>query len=183
MLYDMTRLRHAGLLGLLGLVVAACGAGTAKPAPAAAVSTAATTAPAAAQTVAATVKPARLAPIAVGVHSASGYGQLLVDRKGRTLYLFTADRAGRSACYGACAVAWPPLIVRSLPRGASGIRSDRLSVIQRTGGALQLAYYGHPLYYYVGDRQPGQINCQDAEEYGGHWWLVKPTGQLNRSSP
>jgi predicted lipoprotein with Yx(FWY)xxD motif len=47
----------------------------------------------------------------------------------------------------------------------------------------QLAYYGHPLYYYLGDRQPGEINCQDAEEYGGHWWLVAPNGQENRSRP
>jgi predicted lipoprotein with Yx(FWY)xxD motif len=129
-----------------------------------------------------TATKARTAP-SVGVRRAPGYFRYLVDGKGRTLYLFTADTPTRSACSGACAVAWPPLIVRGAAVGGAGIVGGRLSLVRRAGGQRQLAYYGHPLYYYVGDRQPGQILCQNVEEYGGHWWLVKPNGQINHSSP
>ena len=37
-----------------------------------------------------------------------------------------------------------------------------------------------PLYFYVGDRQPGQILCQNAREFGGLWLIVRPTGKLVR---
>ena len=37
-------------------------------------------------------------------------GHILVSAKGRTLYLFMKDRNGRSACTGACATYWPPLM-------------------------------------------------------------------------
>ena len=97
--------------------------------------------------------------------------------------MFTADHGRTSACTGACAAAWPPLIVTGRPRAGSGLQGARLSLTRRAGGQLQLAYAGHPLYYYAGDRQAGQINCQDAEEYGGHWWLVGPDGRQNRSTP
>jgi hypothetical protein len=36
------------------------------------------------------------------------------------------------------------------------------------------------LYYYVGDRQPGQILCQDVFEFGGTWLVVRPNGTLVR---
>ncbi|MGI8800901.1 MAG: COG4315 family predicted lipoprotein [Solirubrobacteraceae bacterium] len=165
--------------------VAGCGGSAAKPAPGAVAPTVAVQAsrPAAGHPVA-SVKPALPLPApSVTLRTAPGYGQLLVDAKGRTLYLFTADRGHRSACAGACATAWPPLLVSHAPRGGRGIRAGRLSLIRRAGGQTQLAYYGQPLYYYIGDRQPGQINCQDAEEFGGHWWLVKPNGRQNRSTP
>ena len=36
-------------------------------------------------------------------------GKILVNSKGRTLYLFQADSGTTSACTDACAAAWPPL--------------------------------------------------------------------------
>jgi len=40
---------------------------------------------------------------------------------------------------------------------------------------LQVTYAGHPLYYYRSDR-PGQILCQNVEEFGGTWLVVSPRG-------
>jgi predicted lipoprotein with Yx(FWY)xxD motif len=37
-------------------------------------------------------------------------GKVLVAANGRTLYLFTADKAKESACYRQCARYWPLLI-------------------------------------------------------------------------
>jgi hypothetical protein len=41
---------------------------------------------------------------------------------------------------------------------------------------VQVAIGGHPVYYYVGDVRPGDILCQDAEEFGGTWLVVSPGG-------
>jgi predicted lipoprotein with Yx(FWY)xxD motif len=49
-------------------------------------------------------------------------GRILVDSRGRTLYLFGKDRSGRSACTGKCATFWPPLIASGTPRAAGGPR-------------------------------------------------------------
>jgi hypothetical protein len=34
------------------------------------------------------------------------------------------------------------------------------------------------LYYYIGDRQPGQILCQNVVEFGGSWRVVRSNGGL-----
>jgi predicted lipoprotein with Yx(FWY)xxD motif len=104
----------------------------------------------------------------------SQYGRIVFDGRGYVLYAFTRDGHGPSTCYGACAKAWPPYVVKARPRGA------HLGVVRRRGGALQLTYAGRPLYYYVGDRKPGQILCQNVSEYGGLWLVISPDGTLVR---
>ncbi len=104
----------------------------------------------------------------------SRYGRVLFDGRGYALYAFTRDRGGRSSCAGACAAAWPPYIVKTRPHG------PRLGVTRRKDGRLQVTYAGRPLYYYVGDRKPGQILCQDVFEYGGRWLVLRPNGTLVR---
>jgi len=46
----------------------------------------------------------------------------------------------------------------------------------RRDGSRQVTYNRHPLYYYVGDRVPGEIKCQAVFEYGGGWYVVDPRG-------
>jgi predicted lipoprotein with Yx(FWY)xxD motif len=45
---------------------------------------------------------------------------------------------------------------------------------------VQATYAGRPLYYYVGDRKPGQILCQNVVEFGGRWLLLRASGDLVR---
>src|SRR5258707_6990320 len=59
-------------------------------------------------------------------------GQVLVDARGRTLYLFEKDQRGKSACYGACAIYWPPLLSPAKPRPGSGVHASLLGVARRT---------------------------------------------------
>jgi predicted lipoprotein with Yx(FWY)xxD motif len=108
----------------------------------------------------------------------SSYGRILFDGRGFVLYGFTRDPRGKSACTGACAKAWPPYIVTSRPRAGAGVGAARLGAIKRPDGSLQAAYAGRPLYYYVGDKKPGQILCQNVTEFGGVWRVVRPTGRL-----
>jgi predicted lipoprotein with Yx(FWY)xxD motif len=114
-------------------------------------------------------------PTTVSVR-ASAYGPVLFDGRGYVLYAFTRDPRGRSTCFGACAAAWPPY--RSKAALQAG-RGARIGLIGRTRSG-QITYAGRPLYYYVGDRRPGQILCQDVFEFGGRWLVVRGNGSLVR---
>jgi predicted lipoprotein with Yx(FWY)xxD motif len=118
-------------------------------------------------------------PDAIGVRS-TAYGRVLVDGGGYALYAFTKDGRGASRCYGACAQAWPPFIVPRRPRATHGTRSSLIGTRRRADGRLQATYRGRPLYYYVGDRRPGQVLCQNVVEFGGRWLVVRANGRLVR---
>ncbi len=98
-------------------------------------------------------------------------GNILVDSKGMTLYLYKQDEPGKSNCSGACATAWPPLTVpaQTLPSAAAGI-TGTLSTVARADGTFQAAYNGSPLYYWQGDKQPGDATGQGVKDV----WFVIP---------
>jgi predicted lipoprotein with Yx(FWY)xxD motif len=118
------------------------------------------------------------APRSTVIVQASSFGRVLFDGRAFVLYGFTRDERGKSACSGACARAWPPYIVKSPPHAAVGVAARLLGTTRRTNGARQVTYAGRPLYYYVGDRKPGQILCQNVMEFGGVWRVIRPTGRL-----
>ena len=107
----------------------------------------------------------------------SRYGRMLFDGKGRALYLFTRERGSTSRCYGACARAWPPFFARRKPAARNGVDASLIGTTRRRDGRRQATYRGHPLYYYVSDRAPGEVTCQDVTEFGGTWLVVSPRGQ------
>jgi predicted lipoprotein with Yx(FWY)xxD motif len=113
--------------------------------------------------------------------ASTDYGRALVDRRGYALYRFTSDRSTASTCYGACAGAWPPYLVAKRPSAAGrGAVARLLGIVPRRDGRLQVTYAGHPLYYYLGDRRPGEVLCQAVTEYGGTWYVVAPDGHAIR---
>ena len=110
----------------------------------------------------------------------SAYGRILFDGRGFALYAFTRDPRGRSACSGACATAWPPYLVQRRARAAVGVKRSLLGTTRRADGRLQVTYAGRPLYYYIGDRRSGQVSCQNVNEFGGLWLVMRPNGQIVR---
>ena len=124
------------------------------------------------------VRPASARPHLVRT-APTPYGVALVDRRGFALYRFTHDTRPASTCYAACAGAWPPYLVppKQAPRATDG---GLVGTVRRTDGRIQVTYAGHPLYYYVGDRRPGQVLCQGVTEFGGGWYVVARSGQIIR---
>jgi len=111
----------------------------------------------------------------------SRFGRILFDGRGRALYAFTRDRrGGRSRCYGACAKAWPVYFAKGRALAGKGVRQSLIGATRRRDGRRQVTYNGRPLYYYVGDKSPGQILCQNVDEFGGTWLVVRPNGRLVR---
>jgi predicted lipoprotein with Yx(FWY)xxD motif len=119
-------------------------------------------------------------PASVGVAS-TGLGDVLIDRQGRTLYLFARDSGTMSACTGACAVNWPPLRVRRTPLVGSGAKQSDVGRTARPDGISQLTYNGHPLYTFVNDEKPGDTNGEGINAFGGAWFAVSPAG--NKVAP
>jgi len=60
------------------------------------------------------------------------------------------------------------------------VRQSLIGTTRRRDGRRQITYNGRPLYYYVGDKRPGQILCQNVNEFGGTWLVVQANGQLVR---
>src|SRR4051794_40533353 len=114
-------------------------------------------------------------PASVGGAS-TRVGDVLVDRQGRTLYLFERDSGTTSSCTGACAVNWPPLRVRGTPLVGSGAKPADVGTTARADGISQLTYHGHPLYTFVNDKKPGDTNGEGISAFGGSWFAVSPAG-------
>jgi predicted lipoprotein with Yx(FWY)xxD motif len=149
---DMTRSRlltflaGAAVIPLTALAVAACGGGGDAATAATATSTSAP------KTKSAPTKIVRVAD--------SRLEKILVDSQGRTLYLFKADSGNKSACSSACATAWPPLRSGGKPTVGSGAKSSLVGTSPRSDGTAQVTYNGHPLYPFVKDHKPGDVNGQ-----------------------
>src|SRR4051812_17461977 len=161
----MTRRRSRPLLAvapalaLTALVVAGCGGGSGS-------ATASTALPVTSNGHAATV----------GVADTSGLGKVLVDSRGRTLYLFKGDAGPKSMCTGACASEWPPLRSADKPTAGPGLIASKLGTWKRSDGKPQVTYYGHPLYTFEADKAAGDTAGQGLTDFGASWYVVSPSG-------
>ena len=128
----------SSLLVVLAMILAACQSSAtptntqvpAAPAPTATLATAATGTPAA------VVEPT------IMVASNPTLGQILVDGKGMTLYMFTKDKNNVSNCSGSCLVKWPPLLTNGHPKAGDGVDGAMLGA--------QLEPRAHGYYWYHG---------------------------------
>src|ERR1700755_839541 len=55
-------------------------------------------------------------------------GAILVDDRGRTLYLFEKDRNGMSMCNTACVAYWRPLTSRGTAHAGKGVNQSMLGL-------------------------------------------------------
>jgi predicted lipoprotein with Yx(FWY)xxD motif len=113
--------------------------------------------------------PAGGAP-SVKVATVGGFGQILVDADGNTLYLFEADHGTTTACTGSCVDAWPPVTAAS-PVAGQGVDASQLSTAQGEA-PNQVVYHGHLLYRFAGDHAPGDVNGISVPK----WYPVSPSG-------
>jgi predicted lipoprotein with Yx(FWY)xxD motif len=153
------------------LLVSACGSST-TPGGAAGASTAPTPTASASATATATQS---LAPATVGVAS-SALGQILVDGRGFTLYLFEADTTTTSTCNGDCAANWTPLLTNGTPMAAGAAAQAMLGTTMRSDGATQVTYNGHPLYHFISDTSAGDTHGQGLTAFGAPWHVLSPAG-------
>jgi predicted lipoprotein with Yx(FWY)xxD motif len=101
----------------------------------------------------------------------------ILSSGGRTLYHTSAERRDVVACTGACALEWPPLVVaaKARPVAGSGVRPSLLGTVKRPDGRMQVTYRGLPLYFFSGDKSPGEAKGEGA---GGLWHAIAPSGAI-----
>ena len=104
-------------------------------------------------------------------------GTVLVDARGRTLYLFEKDRNGVSSCSAACLAYWPALTSIGAPRAGNGVHQSLLKLARAHNGARQVTYAGHPLYTFVGDKRAGQTTGEGLRNFGAEWYALAASGQ------
>ena len=164
----ITLLATAAVLPLAALAIAGCGSSSNNNNNA----TAATPSPSSSANTSNPSTP----PAVVRVSNNHALGKILVDSKGRTLYLFTKDSGTKSACVGMCATPWPPLLAHGTPKAGSGAKASLLGTTPRSGGASQVTYNGHPLYTFIKDTSRGDTNGEGVSAFGGSWFAVSPAG-------
>jgi predicted lipoprotein with Yx(FWY)xxD motif len=128
----------------------------------------------------AAARPATDRDVTLSVSSAPGLGRFLVS-DGWTLYMYPPDRQRQVSCTRAdqCQEAWPPLFVGAghHVRAGNGVRANLIGTMAGDGGRV-VTYNHWPLYYYVGDTKPGQVNGQDQ---GFNWFVIGPDGVPNKT--
>jgi len=156
----------AGAAGI-ALLTAACGGGTSSTAGAGGAPTSQAGVPASAGQ-------------ALGTKTTS-LGTVLVAPSGKTLYMFSSDSAGHSACSAACASFWPPVTAPTSPTGPAGVTAT-LGVLTRSDGTRQLTVAGLPVYTFAGDSGPGATSGQGLNKFGGLWYVLTSAGSIVKGS-
>ena len=110
-------------------------------------------------------------------------GTVLVNAKGRTLYMFVPDKRKRVTCVRTCAKVWPPV---KLPKGAKAVAAGKakaslLGSDPNPAGGRVVTYNKWPLYTYVADTAPGQAKGQALNLNGGLWYVLSPSGKVIRT--
>jgi predicted lipoprotein with Yx(FWY)xxD motif len=109
----------------------------------------------------------------INIAQKSGLGSYLIDSKGMTFYWTTLDAPNKSNVSGAELATWPAYYSNSgsffIPGSLSTFAFDN---IVRADGANQTTYQGWPMYYYSGDKAPGDTLGQGV---GGVWFVIHPT--------
>ncbi len=115
-----------------------------------------------------------------------GVGRVLVDAAGFSLYDFSGD--GLESVTGClptnlgpngmtCTSVWTPVLATGALVARGGVIQSGLGQIMRSDKSLQVTYFGQPLYRFVKDTAPGQVNGQDVTSFLGFWRLVSVDGQ------
>lgn len=106
--------------------------------------------------------------------ASSKLGQIIVDGKGMTVYVFDKDTAnsGVSACTGACAATWPAVTSTSATPTVTGI-TGTVATIPGANGTKQITINGLPIYTFAADTNPGDTKGQGVKSI---WWVLSPAG-------
>jgi predicted lipoprotein with Yx(FWY)xxD motif len=176
------RTRHSGTvrlgaalgvsLGAVALLAACSSAASSSSTPVSSTTPASSGTPATSASAAATGSTTGL----VITTKSSSAGDFLTNGSGQAIYLWMKDSMNSSACSGGCASAWPPVTTTGALTAAGSVNKADLSTFTRSDGTKQVAYDGHPLYYFVGDSKPDEVTGQGSDGFGAKWWLVNPSG-------
>ena len=98
---------------------------------------------------------------------------VLTSPDGFTLYYLTVDTATAPKCTGACLTHWLPLLSKGSPSSMMPL-SGTLTVSMNANGD-QVAYNGHLLYTFAGDKAKGDATGEGLQAFSGVWKVATPS--------
>jgi predicted lipoprotein with Yx(FWY)xxD motif len=115
------------------------------------------------------------------VANVSGLGNVLVDGRGRTVYLLTSG-GHNVPCEDSngCTDIWPDLPLpddQPAATAGTGIKGSLLKAKKSSDGETYPTYNGWLMYEYAGDSGPAQSNGEGISSFGGTWYAITPAGQ------
>jgi predicted lipoprotein with Yx(FWY)xxD motif len=123
---------------------------------------------------------AALAPGALGSRSTAmgpvvklktkEFGPILATPRHLALYTWNREKTGKVRCTGACATAWPPLLVMKghmIAKHVTGIMGT-FGQVRRPDGRMQVTFNRRPLYTYQHDTAT-KILCDNVDG----WFVVR----------
>jgi len=123
--------------------------------------------------------------VVISTRSLPKLGTVLVNSKGRTLYMFVPDKQTKVTCLRACAAIWPPLKLAkgAKPTAKGKAKASLLGSDPNPTGGRVVTYNHWPLYTYVADTSAGQAKGQALNLNGGLWYVLSPSGKVIRTKP
>lgn len=111
----------------------------------------------------------------------SGLGTVVVDGRGRTVYVLTSGANKNVPCTGAsgCTKIWPSLPLPggvSGPTAGTGLKAALLGTTKSSDGKTYPTYNGWLMYEYAADSGPGQASGEGIKSFGGTWYALNPQG-------
>lgn len=109
----------------------------------------------------------------------SRLGKILVNGRGFTIYVFTADTRNHDNCQAKphCTLSWAPVLTKGRPVAGAGVRQSLLGTTMLGTGEMQVTYHGHPLYTYIGDTQKHETTYENFPQFGGKWRVINAAGK------
>jgi predicted lipoprotein with Yx(FWY)xxD motif len=119
---------------------------------------------------------------AFGVRQVQGRGSVVVDARGRTVYVLTADGRTNAPCTDAsgCTKIWPDLPLPSgvtAARAGAGLQPSLLGTTKDSDGQRYPTYHGWRMYEFSSDSGPGQANGEGIQSFGGTWYVLSASGE------
>jgi predicted lipoprotein with Yx(FWY)xxD motif len=123
--------------------------------------------------------------VVISTRSVAGLGTILVNSKGKTLYMFVPDKQEKVTCFKSCATVWPPVF---LPAGGKAVaggsaKQSLLGSDKDAAGGRVVTYNHWPLYGYLGDVKAGTAYGQDTSQSGGYWYVLSASGAVIKHKP
>jgi len=131
----------------------------------------------------ATTRLSAQAAVKISTGDVPGLGTVLVDARGRTLYMFVPEKQRHVTCIGTCAAIWPPvkLATGGKPVAAGRAKASLLGSDPNPAGGRVVTYHGWPLYTYVTDTRARVATGQALNLNGGLWYVLAPSGKIVRT--
>ncbi|MGI0092120.1 MAG: hypothetical protein ACREBS_10455, partial [Nitrososphaerales archaeon] len=135
-------------------------------------------------TITSTFPPTSSGQFTINLAYKAGIGFYLTNASGYTLYFRATDPGnGSSTCTGGCVSNWPLFNAGTgTLKVPSVLNTSSFGVATRADGQKQTTYNGYPLYYYVGDKSPGQITGQEKGNFYACCSVVTTTTSSATSS-